>query len=262
MPSFVPVSDLLNFSKKTCIVTGSSRGIGASICKRFADAGANIVVNYSSDKSAAEQIANQVRDFGCKAIVVKADVSSKVQVQKLFHVTLETFDTVDILVNNAGLYPHSSLVNMTEEEWDTVIGVNLKGMALCSQEAGKIMIEKGKGGRIINITSIESFLPLLGHSHYVSSKGAALMFTKSAALEFGPYGITVNAVAPGLINAPELSNRAPDLIERYIQRTPLKRIGEPIEVADACLFLASKMASWITGHTLSVEGGLLSGEAF
>ena len=142
MTSLVPVSDLLNFSNKTCMVTGSSRGIGASICKRFAAAGANVVINYRSDKTGAEQIANQVRDFGCKAIVVKADVSSKVQVQKLFHVTLETFDTVDILVNNAGLYPHSSLVDMTEEEWDTVFGVNLKGMALCSQEAGKTLLQR------------------------------------------------------------------------------------------------------------------------
>ncbi len=262
MTSLVPVSDLLNFSNKTCMVTGSSRGIGASICKRFAAAGANVVINYRSDKTGAEQIANQVRDIGRKAIVIKADVSSKTQIQKLFKVTLETFDTVDILVNNAGIYPHSSLVNMTEEEWDTVLGVNLKGMMLCSQAATKLMIAKGQGGRIINITSTESFLPLLGHSHYVASKGGALMFTKAAALEVGLYGITVNAVAPGLINAPELLERVPDLIERYILRAPLKRIGEPVEVADACLFLASEMASWITGHTISVDGGLLSNEAF
>ena len=190
------------------------------------------------------------------------DVRSTQDVEDLGAHAQATYGSIDILVNNAGIYPHSSLVNMTEEEWDTVLGVNLKGMMLCSQAATKLMIAKGQGGRIINITSTESFLPLLGHSHYVASKGGALMFTKAAALEVGPYGITVNAVAPGLINAPELLERVPDLIERYILRAPLKRIGEPVEVADACLFLASEMASWITGHTISVDGGLLSNEAF
>lgn len=257
-----PPRELMDFKGKVALVTGANAGIGAGIARRFAEAGADVVINYRSREKEAQAVAKATRGIhGARAAAIRADVSHYGEVCAMFEEVRREFGRLDVLINNAGLYPVTPLVDMSVEEWDSVIDVNLRGAFLCTQAASKMMIEQG-GGSIVNVTSIEAVNPAPGHAHYTASKSGMLMLTTTSAWELGPHGIRVNAVAPGLVNSPGLETDWPDGVKRWLARCPLGRLGEPEDVADACLFLASDAARWITGAHLVVDGGILTGQAF
>ena len=253
--------NLLNFSGKIAVVTGSGSGLGTGIALRFAEAGAQVVVNYRSSKSGAQKVVAEITAAGGEAIAVQADVSRKMDVLRLMDQTVQQFGRIDILINNAGIYPLSPLLDMTEEEWDQVLDSNLRGTFLCTQAAAKVMIAQGSGA-IVNISSIEGENPAPLHSHYNAAKGGVLMYTAASAQELGQYGIRVNAVSPGLIWAEGIEQNWPEGVARWQKTAPLQRLGLPSDVADACLFLASPAARWITGANLRVDGGVMTSQIF
>ncbi len=255
---FPEPSKLLDFTSKVVFVTGSSRGIGAGIAKRFALAGANVALHYNSHKDEALQIEADINKIGRKTIIVRGDISSSTDVEIMFDQVGNKLGVIDVMVNNAGTYPHSDLLKMTEAEWDEMLDINLKGVFLCTQAAARRMVNAGRKGAIVNISSLSAINPAPGHCHYTAAKAGVTMFTKTAALELGRYGIRVNAVGPGLINSPELAQAWPEGVSSWMSKVPLGRIGEPEDVADACLFLASDAARFITGELLLVEGGIFT----
>jgi len=256
------VADLLDLSGKSAVVTGAGRGIGAAIARRLAEAGAAVVVNYRSSAAGAETLAQKIRDAGGTATAKQADVTRRAQVEHLIAATVSAHGGIDILVNNAGVYPVSTLVEMCEEEWDAVVDANLKTVHLCTQAVAARMIGRGEAGAIVNIASIEGHSPAPMHAHYDAAKAGVIMHTRSAAQELGPHGIRVNAVSPGLIHAEGLEESWPEGVARWLAAAPLGRVGQAVEVADACLFLASPAAAWITGAVLPVDGGVLARPAF
>lgn len=247
---------LLDFTGKVVFVTGSSKGIGAGIAKRFAEAGADIALHYNSHKDEALKIQSAIESMGRKTTVVSGDISKSKDVETMFDQVSRKLGVIDVMVNNAGNYPHADLLKMTEAEWDEMLDINLKGVFLCTQAAARRMVNAGKKGAIVNISSLSSINPAPGHCHYTAAKAGVTMFTKTAALELGKYGIRVNAVGPGLINSPVLAQAWPEGVSSWMSKVPLGRIGEPEDVADACLFLASDAARFITGEQLLVEGGI------
>jgi NAD(P)-dependent dehydrogenase (short-subunit alcohol dehydrogenase family) len=259
---FRPPQQLLDFKGKCVIVTGASVGIGAGIARRFAQAGADVVLTYRTHREEAEIVCSQIQDLGVRAYLVQADLTVASQVELLMDEALSAFGKVDAIINNAGNYPRALVLDMTEAQWDEVVDTNLKSVFLCTQAAARHMVQRGEGGAIVNVASIESFNPAAEHSHYVAAKAGVVMFTQTAALELGQYGIRVNAVAPGLINAPALPTAWPEGLARWLKRAPLKRVGEPEDVGDACLFLASDAARWITGTTLMVDGGIMTNQIY
>jgi NAD(P)-dependent dehydrogenase (short-subunit alcohol dehydrogenase family) len=259
---FKPPQQLLDFKGKSVIVTGAGVGIGAGIAKRFAQAGADVVLTYRTHRDEAEAVTDQIAAMGARAHLIQADVTRTADVNRLMQEALTAFGKVDAMINNAGNYPRALVLDMTEQEWDDVVDTNLKSVFLCTQAAARHMVQRGEGGAIVNMASIESFNPAAEHSHYVAAKAGVVMFTQTAALELGQYGIRVNAVAPGLINAPVLPTVWPEGLERWLKRAPLRRVGEPEDVGDACLFLASDAARWITGTTLMVDGGVMTNQIY
>ncbi len=257
-----PIHKLLDLSGKSALVTGAGRGIGAAIARRLAEAGAAVVVNYRASAAGAEELVQEIRDSGGKATAKQADVTHRAQVEHLVAATVSAHGGLDVLVNNAGIYPVSTLVEMSEEEWDAVVDANLKSVHLCTQAAAARMIERGEGGAVVNIASIEGHTPAPMHAHYDAAKAGVIMHTRAAAQELGPHGIRVNALSPGLIQAEGLQESWPEGVERWLAAAPLGRVGRPVEVADACLFLASSAAAWITGAVLPVDGGVLARPAF
>ena len=257
-----PPAKLLDFSGRTVLVTGSGSGLGRGIASRFAQAGAAVVVNYHTSAAGAEALAAQIRAAGGRAAAVQADVTQKTQVEKLIAETVKAFGRLDVLVNNAGAYPTAALLDMTEAQWDAVVNANLKSVFLCTQTAAQQMKAQGAGGAIVNIASIEAEDPAPAHSHYNAAKGGVLMHTRSAALELAPHQIRVNALLPGLIWAEGIEQSWPDGVARWQKAAPLVRLGMPDDVADACLFLASPAARWITGVSLRVDGGVMAQTAF
>ena len=255
-------SKLLDFTGKVVLVTGSGGGIGAGIAQRFAEAGARLVVNFRSNDAGARSVVAEIEGNGGSAIAVRADVTEKEEVERLFSEAEEVFGPVDVLVNNAGSYPIATLLEMAEEDWDTMIASNLRSAFLCTQQAAKRMIAGGSGGAIVNVASIEGSFPAKLHSHYAAAKAGVLAFTKAAANELGRHGIRVNAVSPGLIWREGIEEAWPEGVSRWRRAAPLSRLGMPGDVADACLFLASPAASWITGCELRVDGGVTATEAF
>lgn len=260
--SGLPIGKLLDLSGKSVLVTGAGRGIGAGIARRFAEAGAAVVVNYRASAAGAEAVAQEIRDAGGTVAAIQADVTRRAQVEHLVAATVSAHGGLDILINNAGIYPVSTLVEMPEEEWDAVVDANLKSVHLATQAAATRMIEAGTGGAIVNIASVEGHSPAPMHAHYDAAKAGVIMHTRSAAQELGPHGIRVNAVSPGLIWAEGLEENWPEGVERWLAAAPLGRVGQVVEVADACLFLASPAAAWITGAVLPVDGGVLARPAF
>ena len=250
--------ELLNFRGKAVIVTGASGGLGAGIASRFAQAGADVVVAYRANQSGAQAVAKNIEGAGRRALAVQADLSQSAGVAALLERTIQAFHALDVLINNAGAYPNSSLVDMSEAEFDRVIADNLCCVHLCTQAAARAMIARGSGGAIVNVASIEAHNPAPQHSHYVAAKAAVVMYTRSAALELGGQGIRVNSVSPGLIWREGLENDWPEGVHGYLSAAPLRRLGRADDVADACLFLASPAARWITGADLVVDGGVLT----
>lgn len=253
---------LPDFTGQAVIVTGASRGIGAGIALRFAQAGANVAVNYLASEAAAQDVAARIRAMGRQALALRGNVRLRSDVERLVGETLDSFGRLDVLINNAGIDPLAPLLDMTDAEWDEVSETDLRGVFLCTQVAASAMIRRGEGGVIVNIASIEAENPAVNHSHYDAAKAGVVMYTRNAAREFGPHGIRVNCVSPGLIDSGGLEEEWPDGVSRYTAAAPLGRTGTPEDVADACLFLASPAARWITGANLVVDGGVLTSTAY
>lgn len=255
-------SKLFDFSGRVVLVTGGGSGIGAGISLRFAQAGASVVVNFLTSESGALRIVAEVEGMGGQAIAAWADVSQAADVNRLIDSILTSFNRIDVLINNAGIFPLSTLLDMTEEHWDQVVDASLRSTFLCTQAVANQMVKQGEGGVIVNITSIEAENPAPMHAHYNAAKGGVHMFTKSVANELGPLGIRVNAVAPGLIWKEGIEQEWPDGVERWLESAPLGRLGMPDDVADACLFLASPAARWITGASLLIDGGVMTKQIY
>ncbi|MEM2425282.1 MAG: 3-oxoacyl-[acyl-carrier-protein] reductase [candidate division WOR-3 bacterium] len=244
------------FSGKVVVVTGSGRGIGRAIALAFAKEGADVVVNASRNVEEVNEVVEEIKKMGGRAIGVIADVSKWEEAQMLIQKAIEHFGKVDILVNNAGIARPAMCYKMNEEEWDTVINVNLKGAFNCIRAVAPYMIER-RYGKIINISSVAGRDGLVGNINYAASKGGLDSLTKTAAKELGRYGINVNAVAPANIETKMTEwLKDPKFQERYLPRIPLGRFGKPEDVAPLVLFLASDEASYIAGEIISVDGGM------
>jgi 3-oxoacyl-[acyl-carrier protein] reductase len=243
---------------KKAIVTGGGRGIGRAIALTFAREGADILVNYHSNDAAAQEVVKEVEGMGRKAMAVKADVSNYADAHKMVEAAANELGGVDILVNNAGMSKPSMLLKMSEEDWDKIVDIHLKGTFNGSQAAGRVMKEQ-KSGRIINVISSAGLFGTVGQINYSSAKAGVIGFTKSASRELGRYNITVNAICPG-ITATEMTEKIrtdEKLKEIYLGRIQLGRFGEPEDIAPAFVFFASDEASYITGQILAVDGGYI-----
>jgi NAD(P)-dependent dehydrogenase (short-subunit alcohol dehydrogenase family) len=243
------------------LVTGASKGIGKGIALELARAGCDVAINYHGDREGAENTAAEIRASGRRAIVVQANVGDSKAVDRMFDTVLGEFSRLDILVNNAGVQTWKPLLELTEAEWDRTLSTNLKGCFLCTQRAARHMKEHG-GGRIVNIGSGCNKVPFPNLVDYTASKGGIEMFTKSAAVELGRYGIRVNCVAPGAIEIERTKHEAGDYAGTWSALTPLGRVGEPSDIARAVLFLASDGGDFITGQTIWVDGGLFTHPAW
>ncbi|MHC4398774.1 MAG: SDR family NAD(P)-dependent oxidoreductase [Planctomycetota bacterium] len=249
----------LHLTDKVAIVTGGSRGLGRAIALALAAEGAKVVVNYRSSAEKAEALVAEIAAaFGTEAFALAADVARESDVIEMFHRTETRFSQVDVLVNNAGVWPQAFVKDMTEEDWSRTLAVNLTGPFLACREAVRRWLKAGRPGRIVNVTSQAAFRgSTTGHAHYAASKAGLVAFTVSLAREAAPHGICVNAVAAGMMRT-EMARQALEKGEkRYLQRIPLGRIADPAEIAQVVAFLASDRASYMTGATVDVSGGML-----
>ncbi|MCX7781126.1 MAG: 3-oxoacyl-[acyl-carrier-protein] reductase [Negativicutes bacterium] len=238
------------------IVTGASRGIGRAVAISLAKAGAKVVVNYAGNHAAAKEVEAEIKAVGGTVLLIQADVSSAEAVDQMVKQTIDTFGRIDILVNNAGITRDNLLMRMKEEDWDAVINTNLKGVFHCTKAVSRIMM-KQKSGRIINMTSVVGVMGNAGQSNYAAAKAGVIGFTKSMAKELASRGITVNAIAPGFISTDMTAVLSDQVKNELAAQIPLGRLGNPEDIANAVLFLASSAASYITGQTLNVDGGMV-----
>lgn len=246
----------MRLKDKTALVTGSSRGIGRAVALSYGREGAKVVVNYTSNEKAAGEVVDALQSMGSKAIAVKADVSQKADADNLVAAAVETFGGLDILVNNAGFTRPAMMLKMTEEQWDQVVDIHLKGAFLCSQAAGNQMKEQKKG-KIINVMSVAGLVGTVGQINYSAAKGGILSMTKSIARELARYNVCANVISLGIV-ATEMSEKITTdekLSEIYMNRILLKRFAEPDDIAPAFIFLASDEGNYITGQLLCVDGG-------
>ncbi|WP_274627050.1 SDR family NAD(P)-dependent oxidoreductase [Arvimicrobium flavum] len=250
------VASLLDLTGRTAIVTGASGGIGGGIARRFAEAGANVVCHYNGNREAAERVAEAIRAAGGEASVHQADISTGEGAANLVAHALSEFGGADILVNNAGQQPMQMLADMGESDWNAMMAANVTGPFLLVRAFAEQLRKAGKPGAVVNIASIEAHNPAPAHGHYATSKAALLMFTKAAALEYGPAGIRVNSISPGLIHRDGIDEGWPEGVARWKAAAALTRLGRPDDIADAALFLASDAARWISGADLVVDGGV------
>lgn len=263
-----PNGDLLNLSGKTAIVTGGALGIGFAIAYRLAEAGANVVIANRNQED-AQQAVQALKNNGWSVEAVTTDVSVEDQVKNLVQKTTALFNGVDILVNNAGIFPSIPLAKMTTTDFSKVIEINLKGVFLCTKYVSEQMIQQGKGGKIINITSIDALHPSsIGLAHYDASKHGVWGFTKNVALELAQHQIWVNAIAPGGVATPgvqKMQAQTPvdptidmtKVMEAFLTKIPMHRMGEPDDIGKVALFLASDMSSYMTGEQIVADGGAL-----
>lgn len=245
----------MNFSGQVALVTGASRGIGRGIAVALAKDGADVVINYSGNEAAANETKALCEAFGVKTLVVKADVSKMDECESMINQAMETFGRIDILVNNAGITKDKLIMAMSEQDFDDVISINLKGAFNCIKLASKIMM-KQRYGRIINLSSIVGVRGNAGQANYSASKAGVIGLTKSAAKELASRNITVNAVAPGMIET-DMTNVLSDKVKEAMLATiPAKCAGKTEDVANAVAFFASKEAGYVTGQVLCVDGGM------
>jgi len=258
------VQDLLNLSGKAAIVTGGAKGIGQGIASRLAEAGAKVLV-ADMDEATAQATMQDLTNKGGTAAAFKVDVSDEVQVQAMVAACLQQFGSVDILVNNAGIYPPAPVAQMTQEQFEKVMHVNLRSVFLTTKYASEAMKQKG-GGKIINITSIDALHPsMVGLAHYDASKHGVWGFTKNSALELAEHKIWVNAIAPGGISTPGTAaasqgasaEQMEAATKAFMAKIPMHRMGEPDEIGKVALFLASDLSSYMTGSQIVVDGGAL-----
>ena len=261
------ISELFDLTGKGAIVTGGGRGIGQAASFRLAEAGAAVMV-ADIDTDSAGKTSEQIVARGGKALHIRADAKSTADAERVVDYTIEAFGSIDILVNNAGIFPYAPCLEVTEDIWNDVIDINLKGLFFYSQAAARAMDRAGKGGKIINLASIDSIKPTGMLVHYDASKGGVLMITKAMAKELAPMKILVNAVAPGSIATPGVKDgmaafgkvlgMTPEQIDAgFLQRVPLGRMGEPDDIAKVILFFASAAADYITGEVIVIDGGYL-----
>jgi 3-oxoacyl-[acyl-carrier protein] reductase len=246
-----------SFPGKVALVTGSSRGMGASFLEAFARAGAVCIVNYFDDPSGqnrrdADETATRLRGHGATVHVIEADVSRYESVEKLMKKVIEVAGRLDILVNNAGIIRDRTVRKMTGDEWHAVIQTNLDGVFYCSKLGAEVMADNG---RIVNIASIAGIVGFHGQANYAAAKAGVIALTKVMSKELARRGITVNAVAPGVIQTPMLGGLKPEVLAEYEKQIPVGRVGRPEEVAHAILFFACEESSYITGQTLPITGG-------
>ena len=249
----------MNLQGKVALVTGGDSGIGAEICRQFASLGAKVVINYRSSQDDAESVKADVEQSGSAARLVQADLSEVSQIHYLVEQAVGHFGQIDILVNNAGLEKEAPFCEVTEADYDAVLDVNLKAVFFTTQAVVRHLLDRKSPGRIVNISSVHDELPFPGYTSYCASKGGVQMITRNLAVELGPTGITVNSVSPGAIQTPinqDLKDN-PEKRQKVIANIPLGRIGRPDDVSHLVSFLASDQASYITGSTFYVDGGLL-----
>jgi len=241
---------------KVVLVTGAQQGIGRAMALEFAAAGADVAINWLDDAGAAQRVADEVRARGRRAILIQADLRRMEQVQAMVSAAREGLGPIDVLINNAGVFPRVPFLEMTERDWDHVLDVNLKASCFCAQYVAKAMVAAGREGSIINIASGAALRGSPRGVHYVASKGGVLSLTRALALELAPFGIRVNAIAPGLTDTaqPRYGSSEAEIAETA-RAIPLGRMAQPEEVARAAVFLASGNAGFVTGQTLHVNGG-------
>ncbi len=259
----MPIEGALKNQK--ALVTGASSGIGRGVAKTLAAAGADVAVNYVGDRTPADQVVAEIRQAGGRALAVEADVSREDQVQKMFQEVIGELGTLDILVNNAGIQRDAPLLEMTLEQWNAVLGVNLTGYFLCAREAAREFVRRGvvpavskAAGKIICISSVHEVIPWAGHCDYAASKGGVNMFMRTAAQELAPRHIRVNSIAPGAIktaiNRPAWDT--PQAEAKLLKLIPYQRVGEPEDIGRVAAWLASDDSDYVTGATLFTDGGM------
>ncbi|GAA3767495.1 SDR family NAD(P)-dependent oxidoreductase [Streptomyces chiangmaiensis] len=247
------VSGLL--TGQVALVTGAGGGVGRGIALRFAEEGAAVALHCRTSVRAAHDVAARIREAGARAVVLQADLTVEDECGRLVDAAEWGGGRLTALVNNAGVQPTQELAGMTAADWRAVVDANLSSVFACTQAAVEVM-RGGGGGTVTHVASIEATHPAPLHAHYCASKAAVVMHARSAALEFGSYGIRVNSVSPGLIDREGLAEDWPEGVRRWCSAVPTGRLGRPEDVGDACVFLASSLASWITGHDLVVDGGV------
>lgn len=256
-------TQLIDLKNKTAIVTGGAMGIGFGIAYRLAEAGANVVIADINEEVGATA-AEQLRDKGWKAEFIKTEVADEQQVKDATDFAVKIYGSIDILVNNAGIYPIIPVMHMAPADFEKILAVNLKSVFLFTKAVGEVMVKQGRGGKIINITSIDALHPSsVGLAVYDASKHGLWGFTKNTALELAPHNIQVNAIAPGGIATPGTGAGKPvnpnieAILKKFLEKIPMKRMGEPDDIGKVALFLASDLSSYITGSQIVVDGGVL-----
>ncbi len=251
---------------QTAIVTGASSGIGQGVAIALAQEGANVCINYHSSEQGAEQTKKEIEKFGGHTIIVQADSSKAADVQRMFKQTIDAFGTVDILVSNAGIQKDAPFLEMTHEDWQQVINLNLTGQFFCAQEAAKEFVRRGivadrskAAGKIICMSSVHDMIPWAGHINYATAKGGVLMFMKTLAQELAPHKIRVNAISPGAIRTSINEDAWKDeaSLKELLKLIPYQRIGEPEDIGKVAAWLASDDADYVQGQTIYVDGGMM-----
>lgn len=241
---------------KTAVVTGSGRGIGKSIALKLASLGANVVINDIPSSTDADVTSEEIKAMGVGSIVVKGDVRNYADMETLVKTTVETFGSIDIVVNNAGITRDGLMLRMSEEDWDMVLDINLKGAFNCIKAAARPMM-KQKSGAIVNIASVVGVMGNAGQANYSASKAGLIGLTKTVAKEFAKKNIRCNAVAPGFIESDMTAKLSDEVKESYFAAIPLSKFGKTEDIADVVAFLASDMSKYVTGQVINVDGGLV-----